>query len=314
VEQPPSPNEEVEEAANEVFHSGEEEEEEEEESSSDESDKDSESENAEEEVEANMDVGGGEEIEEGDPNEEDVASDDEEYALRDGIFVASMKATPKATKMPEHQAGWYGVFVRGGTRISPMIPPNLIRFVIPDRRDRAHHHRKGLSLYQSFPNCGFRLPLSPFVQRLLIFLDVAPGQLTPPSWCHISSFEELFKQVDELKQYKPTLEVFFEFFRPYHTSTSHLAIRQKSTRGKNNIFDSDRNPKVKKVESWKKSFIFIENSREIPTLERIRRRWRCLEKHPLLVPNLANMRELIVSSSANPRKRIVRAIRDVVNS
>ena len=146
-------------------------------------------------------------------------SDDREYAVRDGIFEESQDIKPRLTSSASHSHELKKLFVFNYDDEEE----NETSIILPDINDRAHHHRKGLCLYWILPYCGLQLPLTKFERTLLRLVDLAPCQLTPPTWCHITSFQQLFEQIPTLKEYKPSVPVFCAFYALYFTSSEHLA-------------------------------------------------------------------------------------------
>ena len=60
--------------------------------------------------------------------------------------------------------------------------PDRVRVRRPTSEDRACHFFPGeVCFYEAAFTCGLRLPVHPFIMKLLGFLGIAPGQLMPNS-------------------------------------------------------------------------------------------------------------------------------------
>ena len=96
--------------------------------------------------------------------------------------------------------------------------------------DRAHQSEKGLAIYTDMPSWGVKFPLSPFVLQLLCYLEITPGQLSGMAWCHINSFEHIFKEYkNELADCVvnfPTVPVFLHYF-DFMADKSWLTTRRR---------------------------------------------------------------------------------------
>lgn len=121
---------------------------------------------------------------------------------------------------------------RLGTLICPEEPAV---FLISDVDDVPHDSTKGHSFYWKSAHYGVRFPLSNFVRSILTTLDIAPAQLTGIAWCHINSFEWIFRHHDAFKNTpvrEPTLDLFL-FYYSFVVDKSWITVRR---RGKYNPF------------------------------------------------------------------------------
>jgi hypothetical protein len=133
------------------------------------------------------------------------------------------------------------------------------KLLVPAPDDRAHESEKGMCFYWRSDWCGIRLPFSKFVVEILRTLNVAPAQLNAVAWCHINSFEALFRSHDKifgnLPDKIPTLSLFLEFYE-FARSGSWIGIRKQT----------DRFISIRKIEDWSKGFFFLPHSEVTPEL------------------------------------------------
>ena len=214
-------------------------------------------------------------------------SGSEENSL-DSLFGEHTEDTSKVnTQALEGAEDFYKILVPKECR--GQVPRSALNLVIPNPGERPYDHSKGLCIYRKMPYCGFRLPLSPFVRELLQIVNVSPSQLTAPAWCYIASFEEIFRQFTFLPtESRPTVPLFFRLFSLNHASPAHVALKK---RGKSVlIFNTGLTRKFSKVDGWKESWVYLENFREVESLEGIRETWRSLSAGKNLAPDVRKLR------------------------
>lgn len=158
----------------------------------------------------------------------------------------------------------------------PFFTSDVFHLVPPTRNCRAHDSDKGMCIYYRMPSCGFRLPLTPFQIKLLEYLQAPPAQLSPAAWCYITSFERLFIEFEELQDYEPSLPLLFHYFSL--AVTSDFYSLKKKTAKKLEIFisESGKGQPLSKVDYWNEGWVYIPNSKEVPSLRTISPAWRSL--------------------------------------
>ena len=73
-----------------------------------------------------------------------------------------------------------------------------VRVRRPTNEDRACHFFPGeICFYETAFTCGLRLPVHPFIMKLLGFFGIAPGQLMPNSWRIVVNCMEIWLAANE---------------------------------------------------------------------------------------------------------------------
>ncbi|GAA0148405.1 hypothetical protein LIER_07858 [Lithospermum erythrorhizon] len=104
------------------------------------------------------------------------------------------------------------------------------------------------SLYIESMSYGLPFPFSRFVNRLLIAVNRAPGQISPVGWLTINTFIVACR----IAEIKPTLRLFFNMY-----STSHTGILTSFTAAKGcNIFIKKKPGKIDEGR-WHKKWCYI---------------------------------------------------------
>ena len=76
--------------------------------------------------------------------------------------------------------------------------PERVRVRRPTNEDRACHFFPGeICFYEAAFTCGLRLPVHPFIMKLLGFFGIAPGQLIPNSWRIVVNCMEIWLAANE---------------------------------------------------------------------------------------------------------------------
>lgn len=157
-------------------------------------------------------------------------------------------------------------------------------------QDRAHDHRKGMSIYWKMPFCGFQFPLTLFQRNVLKLLKIPPSQLTSTAWCVVSSFECFMNECSKLlkgpKIYL-TVGLLLQFYK-VQVSDDYITHKKRTdfTDGrKNDIFLPDS--AMSKIDGWNFGWAYLANYADI---ERnfedgsIPCKWRNLDKDKLIAP------------------------------
>lgn len=161
---------------------------------------------------------------------------------------------------------------------------------LPEPRDRAHDHRKGMSIYWKMPFCGFQFPLTPFQLAVLKQLRIPLAQLTSTAWCVVSSFDCFiaeFNNVSKGPRIYPTIGLLLQFYS-LQISDDYLTLKKHtdpSAPRKNEIFMPDT--ALFKIDGWNFGWAYLANYVDIEENfrdEAIPCKWRDFDKDPLAAP------------------------------
>ena len=115
------------------------------------------------------------------------------------------------------------------------IPPS-VSLRVPRKGERPEHpHSDGVTLHIDLFYLGLYLPLQPFFRKMFSEMQIAPGQLSLPSWRLLTSLELLWLDVFEEDISYKDLRGLYQLKKPIGLSVAYFTTWGRSIPAENEV-------------------------------------------------------------------------------